>query len=312
MPTIANVVFHHFQSMSLAAQSVFEFANVAVENQFYKQVTLSEHGGLVKASSGISIMTEAFDSTVFDTIIFTGSDHAVENVPNAVIEYAKYSAITARRTAAICTGAFVLAAADLLNHKKATTHWFYARDLQARYPLITVDEDRIFIVDGHIWTSAGMTAGIDLALEMVEQDLGADVARKVAQKLVVYHRRAGGQSQHSELLELTPKSDRIQTALTYAKKNLASALTVEELAEAINLSPRQFSRAFRAETGQSPAKAIESLRIESARLLLEQGRLSLEQIATETGFKDTRRMREVFLRIFAQPPQVIRRHARNH
>src|SRR5580698_6400894 len=128
----------------------------------------------------------------------------------------------------------------------------YARELQARFPEVKMEEDRIFIIDGNVWTSAGMTAGIDLALAMAEKDLGADAAHEIAQKLVVFHRRAGGQSQHSALLELEPKSDRIQNALAYAKKNLHTDLSVEQLAEAAHLSPRQFSRAFRAETGQSP------------------------------------------------------------
>ena len=173
-----------------------------------------------------------------------------------------------------------------------------------------VEEDRIFIIDGPVWTSAGMTAGIDLALAMIEQDLGADLARAVARKLVVYHRRAGGQSQFSALLELEPKSDRIQSALAYAKRNLDTPLTVGQLAEAAHLSPRQFSRAFRAETGQSPAKAVENLRVEAARLMMEQSRHPIDIIARQTGFADRDRMRRSFLRAFGQPPQVIRRNAR--
>ena len=170
-----------------------------------------------------------------------------------------------------------------------------------------MEEDRIFIVDGPI--SAGMAAGIDLALAIVEQDLGADVARAVARQLVVYHRRAGGQSQFSALLELEPKSDRIQNALAYAKRNLDKPLPVGQLAKAAHLSPRQFSRAFRAETGQSPAKAVENLRIETARLMMEQSRHPIDVIARQTGFADRDRMRRAFLRAFGQPSQVIRRTA---
>jgi transcriptional regulator GlxA family with amidase domain len=173
-----------------------------------------------------------------------------------------------------------------------------------------MEEDRIFIIDGNVWSSAGMTAGIDLALAMAEKDLGPEITRSIAKKLVIYHRRAGGQSQHSALLELEPKSDRIQTALDYAKKNLHTDLSVEQLAEAAHLSPRQFSRAFRAETGQSPAKAIENLRLEAARLMMEQTRHSIDVVARETGFADRRRMRQAFLRGFGQPPQAIRRNAR--
>ncbi|MNI61584.1 HTH-type transcriptional regulator CdhR [compost metagenome] len=204
-----------------------------------------------------------------------------------------------------------MAQAGLLEGRRATTHWAYARQLQERFPSIKVEPDRIYVIDGSIWTSAGMTAGIDLALAMVEKDHGGELARAVAQKLVMYHRRAGGQSQHSALLELAPKSDRIQTVLTYAREHLAQTLSVEQLAQEARLSPRQFSRAFRAETGQSPAKAIENLRLEAARQLLERGRLTLDQIALETGFLDPRRMREAFLRAFGQPPQVIRRNARS-
>src|SRR6202043_617543 len=196
-----------------------------------------------------------------------------------------------RRVAATCTGAFVLAEAGLLDGRRATTHWNRARELQARFPNVKVEEDRIFIVDGPVWTSAGMTAGIDLALALIEQDLGTDMARAVARKLVVYHRRAGGQSQFSALLQLEPKSDRIQSALAYAKGHLASPLTVRQLAEAAHLSPRQFSRAFHAETGQSPAKAIENLRLEAARLMMEQSGHPIEGIARQTGFADRDRMR---------------------
>jgi AraC-like DNA-binding protein len=146
------------------------------------------------------------------------------------------------------------------------------RNLQRSFPTIAVEEDQIFIVGGPIWTSAGMTATIDMALAMIEKDHGQDVSRAVARKLVVHHRRAGGQSQFSTLLDLEPKSDRIQKAIDYANANLRNALTVEELADVAGLSPRQFSRAFSAETAQSPAKAVEHLRVEAARLLLEKGR----------------------------------------
>jgi transcriptional regulator GlxA family with amidase domain len=174
---------------------------------------------------------------------------------------------------------------------------------------VKVDEDRIFIVDGRVWTAAGMSAGADLALAMVEKDMGRDVARLVARKLVMFQRRAGGQLQHSVLLDLEAKTERVQRALTYAKNNLQTSLTVNQLAEAANLSPRQFSRAFRAETGRSPAKAIETLRVEAARALVEQRRLPIDSVAREVGFMDKNRMRRAFLRAFGQPPQVIQRNA---
>jgi transcriptional regulator GlxA family with amidase domain len=162
-----------------------------------------------------------------------------------------------------------------------------------------------------IWTSAGASAAIDLAIALVEQDLGEEVARAVARKLVVYHRRPGGQSQFSELLDLVPKSDRIQRALTYARRNLQTELSVTELAKVASLSPRQFSRAFQAETGQPPAKVVERLRVEAARLMMEQSRHPIDVIARQTGFADRDRMRRAFLRAFGLPPQSIRRSGKS-
>ncbi|MGF6640859.1 GlxA family transcriptional regulator [Paraburkholderia sp. MM6662-R1] len=310
MPSVAFVVFDGFHAMSLAAQPVFSFANQKFGESFYEVLTLSEHGAPVRPIGGPTVMTEPFEERTFDTVLFTGGDPGAARPSHGLLAYARHSAATARRVAAICTGAFVLAEAGLLDGKRATTHWVYASALRKHFPRIRVEEDRIYAVDGSIWTSAGMTAGIDLALAPVEADLGVDVARSVAQTLVVSHRRAGGQSQHSALLELDAKSDRIQSALTYARKNLAQPLLVEQLAEVARLSPRQFSRAFRAETGQSPAKAVERLRLEAARLMLERSRHTVEQIAQQTGFSDPRRMRDAFTRAFGQPPQAIRRNAR--
>lgn len=307
MRRIGFVLSPGFQVMSFAALSVFEYANKEMGEPVYDVRLLSETGGLMRSSIGVSVVTEPFRATVFDTLFFC---RGTEPSTPGLIEFLRQAPEGCRRVAATCTGAFILAEAGLLDGRRATTHWNRARDLQARFPKVKVEEDRIFIVDGPVWTSAGMTAGIDLALAMVEQDLGADVARAVARQLVVYHRRAGGQSQFSALLELEPKSDRIQSALAYAKRNLDKPLTVRQLAEAAHLSPRQFSRAFRAETGQSPAKAVENLRIEAARLMMEQSRHPIDVIARQTGFADRDRMRRAFLRTFGQPPQVIRRNAR--
>src|SRR5258708_38239737 len=160
-----------------------------------------------------------------------------------------------------------------------------------------------------IWTSAGMTAGIDLALGLVERDLGPGKAREIARMMVLHHRRAGGQSQHSALLDIEARSDRVQATLQYARRNLSSNLSVERLAAVACLSPRQFSRLFRLETGLSPAKAVENLRLEAARFLLEHGRLPIETIAFDTGFGDRERMRRAFLRACRQTPVSIRNAA---
>jgi transcriptional regulator GlxA family with amidase domain len=309
MQRIGFIALPGFRMMSLASLSVFELANGEMDQPVYDLHLVSDAGGLVRSSIGIPLMTEPLDGRRFDTVIVGGSAQPGALTPG-VIKFLQRAVRRSRRVAATCTGAFVLAEAGLLDGRRATTHWNAARELQARFPNVKVEEDRIFLVDGPVWTSAGMTAGIDLALAMIEQDLGADLARAVARKLVVYHRRAGGQSQFSVLLELEPKSDRIQSALAYAKRNLDKKLTVGLLAAAAHLSPRQFSRAFRAETGQSPAKAIENLRIEAARLSMERSRHPIEVIARQTGFADRDRMRRAYLRAFGQPPQVIRRNAR--
>ncbi|HVW63448.1 MAG TPA: GlxA family transcriptional regulator [Nitrosospira sp.] len=310
MLRIGMVVIPEFQMMYFAAISAFEIANMAAKEKIYDVHTLSEEGGLVASSLGMPVQTLPFGDQTYDTILVGG---AIEIKPTSgrVTQFLRDAHKKFRRVGSVCTGAFALADAGLLDGRRATTHWLYAHDLQKRYPRIKVEEDRIFIIDGSVWTSAGMTAGIDLALGMIEKDYGADLARLVAKQMVVYHRRGGGQSQHSALLEMDAKSDRIQAVLEYAKKNLKSALNIEELADVAHLSPRQFSRAFQAETRQSPAKAIENLRLEAARLMMEQSRHSIEFVAAETGFGDRERMRRAFLRAYGQPPQVIRRSARS-
>lgn len=309
MLTIGFALPQGFQIMGLAAVSAFELANAVAKERLYDIRVLSEQGGPVANSLGTSIDTRVLGRVSLDTLIVSGLLQPAPTSPDLIKKVRKASD-SSRRVASVCTGAFILGEAGLLDGRRVTTHWFYARDLQKQFPKAHVEEDRIFIIDGQVWTSAGMSAGIDLALGMVEKDFGADLARSVAQNLVVYHRRAGGQSQHSALLDMDAKSDRIQSALAYARGNLRAALTVEELAEAAHLSPRQFSRAFRAETGQSPAKAVEHLRLEAARVMVEQSRHPIDQVAAETGFADSERMRRAFLRAFGQPPQVIRRNAR--
>ncbi|MGR3907397.1 GlxA family transcriptional regulator [Burkholderia sp. SR8] len=313
MHRIGFLISDGFQIMALAAQSVFEYANLGAGEPFYAMDNYSVDGGDVRSSLGLPVATRALRGRRIDvdTWIVAGVNDPLASPPPAgVVAFLRRTNARARRIAGICTGAFVLAEAGLLAQRRATTHWAYGRAMQQHFPDIRVEEDRIYIVDGPIWTSAGMTAGLDLALAMVEKDLGADAARTVARKLVMHQRRAGGQSQHSEMLDLAPKSDRIQNALNYARQNLSRALTVEELAAAVHLSPRQFSRVFTLETGQSPAKAIERLRLEAARLMIEQSRHSLDVIAKENGFRDRRHLRDAFVRGFGVPPQAVRREAR--
>jgi transcriptional regulator GlxA family with amidase domain len=306
---VALVVFPGFQILDLGALSVFEVANLASGADRYELELVSEEGGMVASTSGVRVETRALGRRHYDTVLVAGSNEIPAPAPSLVDAIRRASG-RARRTASICTGAFLLAGTGLLDGRRATTHWAMARELQRRFPEVQVDEDRIFINDGRLWTSAGMTACLDLALALVDADLGTEVAKLAARSMVVYHRRTGGQSQFSTLSELDPSSDRIRAALTFAKQNLREPLTVEQLAERVNWSARHFSREFQQQTGHSPAKAVEKLRLEAARALIEEGESMIAQIAIRTGFGDEERMRRAFLRTLGKPPQALVREVR--
>jgi transcriptional regulator GlxA family with amidase domain len=308
MRKVGLFVFPGFQVMSLATLSAFEVANKRSSETLYDLQVLSEKGGLLRNSIGVDMSTKAIGDDEFDTIL-VGSGIEILSTSPAAADYLRQAAKSTRRLASICLGAFALGDAGLLDGRRATTHWRYAQRLQERFPKCKVDMDKIFIADGQVWTSAGMSAGSDLAVGMIESDYGTDLARVVARGLVMHHRRAGGQSQHSALLDLDAKADRIQTALAYAKRNLRIPLEIEDLARVACLSPRQFTRVFRSETGTSPAKALETLRLEAAKLLLEQSRLPVEAVALEAGFGNRERMRRAFIRAYGEAPQAIRSNA---
>jgi transcriptional regulator GlxA family with amidase domain len=307
---IGVIVFPGFGLVDLALIPVFELVNRERKSPAYEVEVLSEHGDSVMSSAGVRIDSKRFERTAFDTIVMAGGTD-VETPTPGVLAFLRAAYLASRRTASICTGAFFLAEAGILDGRRATTHWYFSAELQRRYPRTRVEADRIYIADGPVWTSAGMTACIDMALALVEDDFGVDVSRDIARKLVVFHRRSGGQSQFSAMLDLQPKSDRIQAALTYARSHLRKELSVAALAEVANLGARQFSRAFRTETGQSPARAIEKLRVDAARAMLEEANHPVAVVAQETGFGDPERMRRAFLRAFGQPPQTIRRSSRS-
>ena len=307
MRKVGFIIYPGYQPLGLATTGPFEIANSQASQPIYDIRMLSPRGGLVSTSLGFQVSTEHFSKEPYDLLIVGAS---VEDVSPEIVEFIRHARSHCRRIAATCHGAFVLAAAGVLDGRRATTHWARADELRTRYPKVRVEEDRIFIADGPVWTSAGATAGIDLALALVEEDLGREAAHAIARRLVLYHRRAGGQSQFSSLLELEPKSDRIQSVLTYARRHLASQLSVDELAEVAHLSPRQFSRAFQAETGQTPAKAVENLRLEAARALMEDTHHTIDVVAQQTGFGDRNRMRRAFLRAYRRTPQAIRRQSR--
>lgn len=309
MRKVGMLLYPGFTVMCFVAFTAFEVANKRSAETLYDLRVLSENGGLLRSSFGMEVTTDPLDGGDFDTLLVgMGMDVPPTTTP-AVVGYLRQAAKSTRRLASICLGSFALGDAGLLDGRRATTHWRYAQQLQERFPRCCVDMDKIFIADGQIWTSAGMSAAADLAVAMIESDHGANFARAVAGGLVMHHRRAGGQSQHSALLELDAKSDRVQTALTYAKRNLRMPLNIEDLARAACLSPRQFTRIFRAETGVSPARAVESLRLEAAKLMLEQSRLPVEDIARDAGFGNRERMRRAFVRAYGEAPRSIRVNA---
>jgi transcriptional regulator GlxA family with amidase domain len=306
MRRVGLIVVPDVQMINFGALSVFELANAKSGEPQYDLVVMSERGGAVRNSLGMEISTKPLDSGSFDTILMGSSLEPSFATPK-LISYLHSASETTRRLASICVGAFTFGEAGLLRNRRATTHWAFSADLQRRFPDTKVETDRIFLADGQIWTSAGMTACIDLALEMVESDLGQDLARTVARSLVLFYRRTGGQSQHSALLDIAARSDRVQKALAYARQHLDEPLSNERLAAVACLSPRQFTRVFRGETGRSPAKVVEKLRLEKAKFLLEQGRLPVADVAKEAGFGDRERMRRAFLRGFGQSPLALRK-----
>ncbi|MBH2882765.1 GlxA family transcriptional regulator [Serratia ureilytica] len=312
MKTIGFVVFPGFNLLDFAGPlAAFDNVSQFTDPPAYRGVAISPPGGMVASSAGVEIATQPCGDERFDTLVVAGgSGNVMAAQSPALAAFLANQSRRARRIASVCTGAFILAACGLLDGKRATTHWYHAARLQQNYPRIRVDSNRIFIRDGDIWTSAGISAGIDLALALIEDDLGATLAAAVARQLVVYHRRPGGQSQYSLLLALNPSSDRMRTALSYAREHLHLPLSVADLADAACLSERQFGRLFRAETGQTPAKVIEQLRVEAARGRIEESAEPLEAIARSVGFSDPERMRRAFIRVFGLSPQAIRRLGR--
>ena len=312
---ISFVIAPHFELLDLSGPlCAFNLAR-DYYNIPYEVSLISSIGGPVFCCAGLSIETLGPQKAGHgDTVIVVGGPeaHVAEKQQIATISLLRSLAAVTQRIASICTGAFYLAEAGILDGHRATTHWRWAPLLQSRFPGVSVDADRIYVKDRTVWTSAGVTAGIDLALALIEADFGLDVSKSVARDLVVYHRRPGGQSQFSTILDLEPASDRIRVALAYAREHLHEHLPVERLAEAARVSTRQFARVFLMETGETPARAIERLRAEVARPRVEDSREPIEHIASEVGFGDVERMRRSFLRLFGHSPQTLRRIARSY
>jgi transcriptional regulator GlxA family with amidase domain len=311
--TIGLLIFPDFQLLDAAGPlAAFEVASRHAAPSAYRLQVLARTAGSVTSSSGAAMVAESFaDAHCVDTLVVSGGI-GTRNVAacDATLAFIREASIPARRVASVCSGAFVLAATGLLDGCRATTHWRLAGEFARTFPRVRIEPDRIFVRDGKVWTSAGITAGIDLALALIADDLGDSAAKRTAQELVVYHRRPGGQSQFSALLRLDAPGGRFGPLLGWARERLGEALTVEQLAGEAAMSPRHFARAFLAETGMTPAKAIEHLRLEAARAYVEDGSDPIDRVAELTGFRDPERMRRAFLRAFGQPPQALRRAAR--
>jgi transcriptional regulator GlxA family with amidase domain len=309
---IGILVFPDFQLLDAAGPiSVFEIA-ARFAGQLSSIKVLAVTPGPVRSSSGVEMLARGFrPSGAISTLILAGS----EGVPAAAtcektLSFVRTMAKRGVRVASVCSGAYILAAAGLLDGRCATTHWRRTRHFLTAYPKVKLEADRIFARDGNIWSSAGITAGIDLALAMVAEDFGDKVAQNTARQLVLYNRRSGGQSQFSSLLELKAPGGRFGALLSWAREHLDAPLTVEDLAEQAGMSSRHFTRAFIAETGSTPSKAVERLRIEVARQRVQSSSEAIERVAQLTGFRDPERMRRAFIRAFGQPPQSLRRAAR--
>jgi transcriptional regulator GlxA family with amidase domain len=290
--------------------TAFEVANDLGPPGYAVEI-LAAADGLVASSLGVSLAAADFRrSSGCDILLVPGGagGRRRENYAD-LLDFIREIAADGRRVASVCSGAFLLADAGLLDGRRAATHWSYAAELARRYPNVEVDAASLFLCEGNIWTSAGITAGIDLALALIEADYGADLAHRTAQSLVVPFRRSGAQTQHSALLDLMAPGHRFSEVLAWARGHLAEPLDVERLADRASLSVRQFTRAFTASIGVSPAKAIERLRLESARADIETNEHSMARIARDNGFENPERMRCAFIRAFGEPPQSIRRRA---
>jgi transcriptional regulator GlxA family with amidase domain len=268
--------------------------------------------GAVRSSSGAVWMAEAMPrQPKYDTVIIAGGQGTRTAMLDPEVQaFVRAAMKSARRVCSVCSGAYILAQAGVLDGKRCTTHWGRTPDFLKRFPGVKLEPDCIYTRDGKLWTSAGITAGIDLALALIADDLGEEVSRRAAQELVVYHRRPGGQSQFSALLDIERVEGRFTPLLGWMRERLDEELTVEALADQAAMSPRNFSRAFLAETGITPAKAVERLRLESAREQVEHSTDPIDVVARRVGFGDPERMRRAFVRAFGQPPQALRRLAR--
>lgn len=311
------VAYPHMGLLDLSgAQTVFWAASKAMRERNrpgYLLHTASLEGGLIETIEGLSVDTSRLDQQLelpIDTFIVPGAPEICQTLDDYqdVVNWLSSHAGRARRIASVCSGAFLLAKAGLLDGRRAATHWALCDTLKQFFPSVEVDADAIFIQQGSVWTSAGVSAGIDLALALVESDCGHEVAMQAAKELVVYIKRPGGQAQYSELLKVQTKDSALFDDLhLWLAENLGDEkLTVERLALQAQMSQRNFARVYKTRTGRTPAKAIELFRLEAARRMLENSSRNIDQIARQCGFGDEERMRSTFQRHLSLSPRDYR------
>jgi transcriptional regulator GlxA family with amidase domain len=275
----------------------------------YRIRVIAPEGAQIRATSGLAFATEPLPDPAepLDTLIVAGGQGVMRAVEDAsLVEWLKRRAGAARRTASVCTGAFLLAATGLLDRRRAVTHWEYCDELSRRHPAVTVEPDPIFVRDGAVWSSAGVTAGIDLSLALVEEDHGRAIALRVARHLVVFLKRPGGQAQFSAALSLQSADEHFAELHDWLAEHLAENLPLARLASQAGMSERTFLRRYREATGLTPARAIERLRVEAARQLLAGTRLPAKRIAARCGFGSEETMRRSFVRLQSVSPQDYR------
>jgi transcriptional regulator GlxA family with amidase domain len=310
---VAVVTFPSAQILDVTGPlEVFSSATRLVPGAAYRTQVLSTSGGPVLATSGLSFGTTALRDVVtpLDTLVVAGGgDMDAACADEELLGHVRRLASSARRITSVCSGAFVLAAAGLLDGRRATTHWAECELLEAMYPDVSVDGDAIYVRDGDVWTSAGVTAGIDLALALVAEDHGARAAAAVARHLVVYLRRSGGQAQFSRLLAAqAAESEPVRELLAWLPDHLSADLTVPALARRVHLSERQFSRVFKAEVHVTAGEHVERLRLEAACQLLETTGHAVDHIARVCGFGAPETMNRAFRRRLNTTPGDHRRH----
>jgi transcriptional regulator GlxA family with amidase domain len=294
----------------------FAMANTIARRPLYRLAIAGMSAAPVATSLGVPIAPNvAVDDLKepIDTILVSGGFGQAEASADArLLDWLKAGKMRARRCGSICTGAFVIAAAGLLDGKRATTHWAMAAELGQRYPTVSVAVDRIFVRDGNVYTSAGVTSGIDLAISLIEEDHGRMLALKVARALVVYLKRPSGQSQFSNLLLAQfANSPPVRQVQEWALENLGADLSIKALAKRAHMGERTFRRTFTEETGETPRDFVERIRFEAARNLFEEAQLSVQAVAVRCGFENVDNLRRTFLRRLGTTPHKYRQRFRS-